>query len=148
MFHFRRQFNLIEDELLRYKNLSWFDKDMNLLENEFKWLSADPAYVSRKHEMDKVIVFERAGCVFAFNFHPNQSYADYWIGVERPEPFAFKCGLSTDCGRYDGHDRVDMNNVFKAFPKPLDGRRSSLQIYLPSRVAIVLVPADVYVGPC
>ena len=89
---FRRQFNLIEDELLRYKHLSWFDKDMNLLENEFKWLSAEPGYVSRKHEMDKVIVFERAGCVFAFNFHPNQSYADYWIGVERPEPFTFKVG--------------------------------------------------------
>ena len=39
------------------------------------------AYVSRKHESDKVIVYERAGVVFAFNFHPSQSYTDYKIGV-------------------------------------------------------------------
>ena len=40
------------------------------------------AYVSRKHEGDKVIVFERAGVVFVFNFHPSKSYTDYKIGVQ------------------------------------------------------------------
>ena len=40
------------------------------------------AYVSRKHESDQVVVYERAGVVFAFNFHPSQSYADYKIGVD------------------------------------------------------------------
>ena len=145
-FIFRRQFNLIEDELLRYRNLAFFDKDMNLLENQFKWVSATQAYINRKHEMDKVIVFERAGCVFAFNFHPNQSYADYWIPVEREGGFEFKLGLCSDCGRYDGFDRVDMNKVFQVYPKGIDGRSGSVQIYLPSRVAIVLVPSDIYVG--
>jgi len=40
------------------------------------------AYVSRKHDGDKVIVYERAGVVFAFNFHPTQSFTDYRIGVD------------------------------------------------------------------
>jgi len=40
------------------------------------------AYVSRKHESDLVVVYERAGVVFAFNFHPSQSYTDYKIGVQ------------------------------------------------------------------
>ena len=40
------------------------------------------AYISRKHEADKVVVFERAGVVFAFNLHPSNSYPDYKIGVQ------------------------------------------------------------------
>jgi 1,4-alpha-glucan branching enzyme len=39
------------------------------------------AYISRKHEDDKVVVFERSGLVFVFNFHPTKSYTDYKIGV-------------------------------------------------------------------
>ena len=57
---------------------------MNRLESEHHWLSAEPAFVSCKHEGDKVIVFERAGLVFAFNFHSTKSFADYRIGVEVP----------------------------------------------------------------
>jgi Alpha amylase, C-terminal all-beta domain len=42
------------------------------------------AYISRKHEDDKVITFERAGLVFVFNFHVEKSFTDYKIGVEVP----------------------------------------------------------------
>jgi len=40
------------------------------------------AFVSRKHETDLVVVYERAGIVFAFNFHPSQSYTNYKVGVQ------------------------------------------------------------------
>ena len=40
--------------------------------------------MSRKDEGDKVIVFERAGLLFIFNFHPTRSYTDYRVGVEKP----------------------------------------------------------------
>ncbi len=43
------------------------------------WLSANPGYVSWKHQDDKVIVFERADTVFVFNFHPNKSFPDYKV---------------------------------------------------------------------
>lgn len=40
-FHYaRRQFNLIEDPLLRYRFLYDFDGAMNNLENKFRWLEA------------------------------------------------------------------------------------------------------------
>lgn len=38
--HARRQFNLIDDKLLRYKYLYNFDKAMNNLETKYKWLSS------------------------------------------------------------------------------------------------------------
>jgi 1,4-alpha-glucan branching enzyme len=71
--HARRQFNLVDDQLLRYKYLNEFDVVMNNLESQYKWLQAPQAYVSLKHEGDKVIVFERAGLLFIFNC---ESYED------------------------------------------------------------------------
>jgi len=34
----RRQFNLVDDSLLRYQYLNNFDRDMNLLEERYGWL--------------------------------------------------------------------------------------------------------------
>lgn len=42
------------------------------------------AYVSCKHEDDKVICAERAGLIFVFNFHSNKSFTDYRLGVDAP----------------------------------------------------------------
>ncbi|KAL0173992.1 hypothetical protein M9458_029960, partial [Cirrhinus mrigala] len=42
------------------------------------------AYVSAKHEGDKVIVFERANVIFVFNFHPTNSYSNYRVAVGPP----------------------------------------------------------------
>ena len=40
-------------------------------------------YVSRKHQGDKVIVFERPyDLLWLFNLHPTQSFTDYKVGVE------------------------------------------------------------------
>ncbi|KAF4799281.1 1,4-alpha-glucan-branching enzyme [Turdus rufiventris] len=85
----RRQFNLTEDDLLRYKFLNAFDRDMNKLEERFGWLASPQAYVSEKHESNKVIAFERAGLIFIFNFHPYQSYVDYRVGIETPGKYPF-----------------------------------------------------------
>ncbi|KAI9547977.1 hypothetical protein NQZ68_012994, partial [Dissostichus eleginoides] len=35
------------------------------------------AFVSAKHEEDKVIVFERGRVLFIFNFNPSKSFQDY-----------------------------------------------------------------------
>lgn len=47
------------------------------------------AYVSEKHELNKVIAYERANLLFIFNFHPSQSYTDYRVGVEKPGKYPF-----------------------------------------------------------
>ena len=41
--HARRQFNLVDDGLLRYQYLNEFDKAMNILEGQYKWLSSAQA---------------------------------------------------------------------------------------------------------
>lgn len=47
-------------------------------------MTSDHQYISRKHEEDKVIVFEKGDLVFVFNFHCNNSYFDYRIGCRKP----------------------------------------------------------------
>ena len=75
----RRQWNLADDDNLRYKFLNEFDSAMNNTDEKYQWLAAHPAYTSWKHQDDKVIVFERADCVFVFNFHHSQSFPDYKV---------------------------------------------------------------------
>lgn len=44
--HARRQFNLIDDPLLRYRYLYAFDRAMNTLGAKIGWLGAPQAYIS------------------------------------------------------------------------------------------------------
>jgi 1,4-alpha-glucan branching enzyme len=77
----RRQWNLVDDDLLKYKFLNNWDREMNFAEEKYGWLSGDDSgYVSWKHEDDKVIAFERRGVLFVFNFHNGKSFTDYKIG--------------------------------------------------------------------
>jgi 1,4-alpha-glucan branching enzyme len=76
----RRQWHLVDDPSLKYKFLNEFDRAMNQAEQQYGWLSTEGAYVSMKHQDDKVIAFERAGLVFVFNFHTSKSFTDYRVG--------------------------------------------------------------------
>ena len=69
----------MDDQNLRYCQLNAFDAAMNKAETKHGWLSSDPAYVSRKHEDDKIIAFERGGHLFVFNFHTSKSFTDYKV---------------------------------------------------------------------
>jgi len=135
--HCRRRWDLPEDDLLRYKFFQAFDELMQACENRFKFVSAQHQYVSKKDENDKVIIFERGDLVFAFNFHPCNSYEGYQIGTHCDEPM--RCVLDTDEGRFGGHMRLDYGHG-NPFP-PLHGidkRPHSVKLYMPSRTAQVL----------
>ncbi|OTA02643.1 GH13 1,4-alpha-glucan branching enzyme [Trichoderma parareesei] len=132
----RRQFNLTEDPLLRYKFLNNFDKLMNHCEAKYGWLHAPQAYISLKHEGDKVIVFERAGLVFVFNFHTHRSFSDYRIGIEVPG--TYKIVLNSDSEEVGGHNRVDEETRFFTTPMEWNGRKNWTHIYIPCRTALVL----------
>ena len=142
----RRQWNIVDDEVLRYRYLNNFDIAMNNLEEKYNWLSAQPvnptsvttatshsdtsssdqAYVSLKHESDKVIVYERAGLLFIFNFHPVQSYTDYRVGVE--EVGEYYVALSSDEKRFGGFDNISLDSKYFTTPLEWNGRKNWLQV--------------------
>lgn len=136
----RRQWNLVDDGNLRYKHLNDFDREMNTAESKYNWLSSGPAYVSWKHQDDKVICFERAGLVFIFNFHNHNSFTDYRVGVEVAGKY--KIVLSSDDPQFGGHDRLDKSVEFLTDPFGHAGRRNFIQVYIPTRTALILAKVD------
>ncbi|OAT14123.1 1,4-alpha-glucan-branching enzyme [Blastomyces gilchristii SLH14081] len=133
----RRQLNLTEDPLLRYKFLNDFDRAMQVAEEKYGWLHATQGYVSQKHEENKVIVFERAGLVWVFNFHATKSWADYKVGVGR-KGGTYRIVLDTDAEKFGGFGRVEAGTRFFTRGEGWDGREDSLMVYVPTRTALVL----------
>jgi 1,4-alpha-glucan branching enzyme len=132
----RRQFNLVEDELLRYKFLYRFDRAMQHLEAKYGWLHKKDQYVSLKHESDKVLVYEKGGLLFIFNFHPTQSYTDYRCGVNVAG--RYKIVLNSDTEEFGGHNRVAPNQEFFTTDLEWNGRQNYVQVYIPNRTVLVL----------
>jgi hypothetical protein len=117
---------VLDDELLRYKYLGAFDAAMNHLEAAHRWLAAPQAYVSLKHEGDKVVAYERAGLLFVFNFHPTKSFEHYRVGVGAPGTYAIV--LSSDDKRFGGFANIDTTITFKTTPEEWDGRANYVQV--------------------
>lgn len=138
----RRQFNLIHDSNLRYKFLFDFDAAMQHLDTRYAILLSNQAYISLKHEGDKVLVFERNGLLFIFNFNPTQSFADYKVGVHFPG--AYQIVLNSDHPKFGGHGRIEEVSStgerlqFFTNNEAWNDRANSLYVYIPSRTVIVL----------
>lgn len=136
-FHYaRRQFNLVDDELLRYKFLNSFDSAMQHLEDQYGWLNSPQAYISLKNESDKVVVFERAGLLWIFNFHATNSYTDYRVGVE--DAGTYKVVLNSDREEFGGWGRIDESVKYFTTDLRWNDRNNFLQVYVPTRTVLVL----------
>ncbi|KAK0173921.1 hypothetical protein PV328_007057 [Microctonus aethiopoides] len=131
----RRQWHLADDSLLKYQYLNNWDREMNMLEEKYTWLPTDPGYVSCKHEDDKIIVFDRAGLVFVFNFHTEKSFPDYPIGV--PNAGTYKVVLNSDDEQFGGQSRIDSSVPHFSEPVNYANRPNKMLVYIPCRTAIV-----------
>lgn len=148
-YYARRQYPLVDDPLLRYKYLNRFDQALMRLDEAYGLLSCPhPMYISLKHEVDKVIVWERANLLFIVNLHPSKSFVDYRVGVDRSG--VYRVVLSSDEGYFGGHGRVRVGeSVHWSEDLAWCHRRHSLRVYLPCRSALVLAPvADARDDPC
>lgn len=135
-FHYaRRQWNVVDDNLLRYKYLNNFDRAMNQTAAKYKWLESPQAFVSLKHEVDKMIVYERAGLLFVFNFHPKNSFTDYRVGVE--EAGEYRVVLNSDEKTFGGFDNVKSDSVYVTTPMKWNERKNYLQVSIVVAVSCI-----------
>ena len=134
----RRQWSLADNGLLRYGKLQAFDADMiHLLRKENTLSEAPELLVS--DEQKKILIFRRKNCIFALNFSPSGSFADYgfsapagdWVNV-----------MDSDEAVYDGFSRLKEGEHHIAVPgKCPNGNQDynhTLYLYLPARTAMVL----------
>ncbi len=131
-YYCRRQWNLVDNDMLRYGLLNEFDKAMVHQAQDAKIHAKAPNYMFGD-EGRQVLVFERAGKVYAFNFSPFNAYDGY---IRVPSRGEYIPVLSTDEGRFGGWDRTAMDYKYKAVKQ--ENGDYGFSIYLPSRTAVVL----------
>ena len=132
----RRQWHLVDDSTLKYRFLANFDRDMILMTKRFKLLESSGPHLLYEHSDDKIIVFNRAGLVFVFNFHPASSYTDYRFDAT---PGKYQMIFNSDAPEYGGHSRLIPNQCHQTLHHPSKQQnRNMLSLYIPNRTALVL----------
>ncbi|HIZ86489.1 MAG TPA: alpha amylase C-terminal domain-containing protein [Candidatus Coprenecus stercoravium] len=130
-FYARRQWSLADNPDLRYGQLLHFDKAMVHLFSENNIL-LDRPHLIHVDESQKVLIFGRGSFIFAFNFHPVLSVADFRFGAAAGE---YRPVLDTDAVPFGGFGRNDGNMPHFTVR---ENDRDLLSLYLPSRSAMVL----------
>jgi len=128
----RRQWSLADNPDLKYQYLNAFEKDMVAYVRKHRVLLGHDKQLL-VHNGDNVMVYKRGGGTFVFNFDPNRSYDGYFVPTA--DAGDYQVAMSSDDHCYGGHGRV-YHQTYTA-RKQSDGR-VGLQLYLPSRTAIVL----------
>ena len=88
-----------------------------------------------ENNADQVIMYERGGLFFAFNFNPSKSFTDYGFRVPKGN---YRIVLNTDEAAFGGCLRVD--DTIDYHSQAIGDSHSAdhqLRIYLPSQSALV-----------
>lgn len=133
----RRQWNLVDNENLRYCELNDFDKAMIALLKEDKILEKQ-AQNRWMHQDDKVLIYNKGDDVFVFNFHPTKPFEGYFVPVATEGKY--QVVLSSDDGTFGGQSRVDKDYVYETMRTEHDW--IGFKCYLPNRCAFVLKKID------
>ncbi len=131
MSHARRQWSLEKDEALRFGELSAFDREIIRIAGTDGFFDR-PVQTVRIDDQGKVIVFERNGYWFFFNFHPENSYTDYEVEVLRG---SYETVSDSDAADFGGFSRREAGQCYFSMERPYG---EVISLYLPSRTALVL----------
>jgi 1,4-alpha-glucan branching enzyme len=127
----RRQWSLAEDKELKYQFLARFDADMLALAKKTGLLQAADTSQLRVDPENKILVFRKAGLIFVFNFHPQNSPRDYVLPADSGR---YRVIFDSDKKIYGGQERIDAQVLYQA--RQLD--QAGFPIYLPCRTALAL----------
>jgi len=131
----RRQWSLRDNPGLKYHFLADFDSAMTHLLTDAKLIGKANPKPLKLDEDRKVLIFERSGHVFLFNFHPETSYSDFQFEVPAGR---YELVLDSDAAEFGGHGRVSAGQLFSTLEQ-VEGntRKHLLSVYAPCRTALV-----------
>ena len=122
----RRQWHLADDPMLRFGDLLAFEKAMVAMAKKLRVIGGKGSILSVDNEA-KTMVYQKGSALFAFNFHPENSYEGFTLPVAEGD---YRVVLSTDDFDFGGHGRI--------WHEQYHADESGLQLYLPARTAVVL----------
>ena len=128
----RRQWSLADNPNLKYQYLHAFEKAMVEMAKKQRVIGGRDIQL-QLNNTDKILVYKKGGAVFAFNFHPVNSYDGCLLTM--PETGDYEVIFSSDDYQFGGHGRV-YHQTYTATKQ--ENGNPGFKIYLPSRTAIVL----------
>lgn len=145
--HARRQWSLLDNPDLRYRDLSAFDAALQALDRRFGLLEDPFIQQLWREEGRKLLVYRRGPLVFAVNLHPTESLPDLDLPV--PDAADYRVVLDSDRPEFGGFSRVVEEATYPH--RTVSGRDGlagdsgthRIRIYLPCRTAQVLAPIPV-----
>ena len=108
---------------------------------QFRVLEGGIARCLMQHEQDQLLIFERMGCVFVFNFHPDRVQNPLFVPL--PEKCDYRVILSTDSSEFGGFENIDTSIIYHSWAHD-DQYGDGTLMYLPPRTAVVLRPCTPY----
>lgn len=129
----KRQWDLVDNEELRYNQMNAFGKAMVELAKKEKIVASLPAQSLNLDQDNHTLIFERNNVIFAFNFSPFNSISDYRFKV--PNPGHYQILINSDRKEFGGFDRIDDG---MSYPTVTLFGEHFVSIYLPNRVALAL----------
>ncbi len=132
----RRQWSLVDNNDLKYAYLNAFDRKMIEIAKSLG-IPGDPEpKLLYQSEQDNILAFERRQHIFVFNFHPATSFTDYPIYAP---PGKYTLVFDSDDAAFGGHSRLSSGSVHFTMKDHARGG-DLMQLYLPTRTAMVLAP--------
>lgn len=133
----RRQWQLADDQNLKYHYLSDFDRAMIGLIKSVPDFQLTPVVKIWEKESDNVLAYMREKLLFVFNFNPIKSFSDYGMLVPEGE---YGIVLNTDNPEFGGFGLNDdtVHHFTHRDPLYANEGKGWIRIYLPARSALVL----------
>ena len=127
----RRQWSLADNKALKYEYLNAFEKAMVDQARKNRVIGGRDIQLMLDNTA-KTLVYKKGGGVFAFNFHPANSYEGCFLPMA--EPGEYEVVMSTDDFCFGGQGRI-YHQSYSTVER--DGKQGIL-LYLPSRTAVML----------
>jgi len=128
----RRQWNLVDNDDLKYKYLNDFEAAMIHFIQQYNILDASPRVIVQDNST-QVLSYLRNSALFVYNFSPTNSYTDYEIYA--PDG-TYKIILNSDSKTFGGFGNIDEKVTYQTF---LKAGTPHLRLYLPARTGIALI---------
>lgn len=127
----RRQWSLADNTQLKYHYLRDFEKEMVAVSKSNRVLQGKDTQLALDNSA-KTLVYQKGGAIFAFNFHPMNSYEGCFLTM--PSQGEYEIIMSTDDFSFGGHGRI----YHQSYETIERGGKQGILIYLPSRTGVIL----------
>ena len=135
--HARRLWSLVDNPELDYKYLGEFDKALLDLIKRLDLFKHGGAQYLSTHVKNQTLSYYRGGAIFAFNFNPTESFVHFRTPLPQGAVLKdYQVILDSDDKRFLGNGRINHDCKYPTIE--VDNGRHELELYLPTRTAIVL----------